>query len=122
MEQFKNKALIDSDKSEICSPTQFSGVERVDTFAPEILTADDPVKIFELDEKKDIAKQRKQVLILLLSLYTAGVVATFAIIFFQGFKFAGFTLNDTFMSWLGAAVIGELAGLLGIALSFIFKK
>lgn len=113
---------MDRISGENCIPEQFSEVEKVDFVTPVNLPVENLIKEFELVEKKDIAKQRRQAFGVLLILYTTGVITTFVIIFFQGFKVGGFLLDNTFMSWLGAAVIGELAGLLAIALSFLFKN
>jgi hypothetical protein len=39
------------------------------------------------------------------------LAATFGIIILQGFHLWGFTLSEPFLHWLGAATVGELAGL-----------
>jgi hypothetical protein len=41
---------------------------------------------------------------------------TFLIFFFQGFGLWGFHLSETFLPWLGAATVGQVAGLFAMVL------
>ena len=50
------------------------------------------------------------------------LISTLAIILLQGFNLGGFDLQMDFLSWLGAATIGEVAGLLLIVYGALFKK
>jgi hypothetical protein len=44
------------------------------------------------------------------------ILMTFAIILCQGFHVVGFHLSETFLHWLGAATVGEVAGLFAMVL------
>jgi len=47
---------------------------------------------------------------------------TMAIFFLQGFDFCRFQLPESLLKWLGAATLGEIAGLLIIIIKAIFQK
>jgi hypothetical protein len=54
-----------------------------------------------------------------LGIYMYAVITTFAIIFLWGL--GRLVIPDQFMRWLGIATIGEIAGLLGYGLQWVFK-
>jgi hypothetical protein len=54
-----------------------------------------------------------------LGIYMYTVITTFAIIFLWGL--GRLVIPDQFMRWLGVATIGEVAGLLGFGLQWVFK-
>jgi hypothetical protein len=58
----------------------------------------------------------------LLKAYGGLLAATMLIFFLQGFKVAGFTLDAALLKWLGGATIGEIAGLLTLTFSAVFKQ
>jgi hypothetical protein len=60
------------------------------------------------------------VTLLFMDIYIFAVVSTFAIIVLWGLN--RLDLPNKFMSWLGAATVGEIAGLLGYVIHIIFKK
>jgi hypothetical protein len=41
---------------------------------------------------------------------------SFTVIFLQGFSLWGFHLSETFLNWLGAATVGQVAGLFAMVL------
>jgi hypothetical protein len=47
--------------------------------------------------------------------YGCTLSVTLIIILLQGFKLGGFTLPDSFLHWLGAATVGQIAGLFTMA-------
>lgn len=80
---------------------------------------DDHIRKLEAESK---IKLRESALRYLLWLFGGCVLLTWTVIIFQGFNFKGFNLPETFTRWLGVAVIGELAGSLGLAFSFLFSR
>jgi hypothetical protein len=58
--------------------------------------------------------------LLFMDIYIFAVVSTFAIIVLWGLK--RLDLPNKFMSWLGAATVGEIAGLLTYVIHIILKK
>jgi hypothetical protein len=58
--------------------------------------------------------------LIFLGIYMFAVIATFAIIILWGL--GRLDLPNKFMGWLGAATIGEIAGLLGYVVHQIFKS
>ena len=58
--------------------------------------------------------------IVFLGLFVFAVIATFSIIVLWGL--GRLALPDKFMSWLGAATIGEIAGLLAFVIHHLFGK
>lgn len=74
-------------------------------------------------EKEWVVKvtQQNKMINFLLVAYAFLLVATMAIILLQGFHAWGFALEAPFLKWLGAATIGEVAGLLVITYKSVFK-
>ena len=54
--------------------------------------------------------------------YGGLLLCTMTVIFFQGFKVYGFALEQQFLNWLGAATIGEVAGLAYLVYGALFRK
>ena len=54
--------------------------------------------------------------------YAGLLASTVLIIFLQGFQLWGFQLDAGFLNWLGAATIGEVAGLAALVYGALFKK
>lgn len=65
--------------------------------------------------------QREKIIQFLLWSYGGSLLATMSIFYLQGFKVWGFNLDATLLKWLGGATIGELAGLLTLAVGAVFK-
>jgi len=65
--------------------------------------------------------QREKIIHFLLWSYGASLSAIVLIFYLQGFKTWGFNLDGTLLRWLGGATIGELAGLLTLAVGAVFK-
>ena len=72
---------------------------------------DDVVKEAEIPLREHLAKW-------ILRLFFGTVVATYVIIFFLGFGLMH--LPSAFIHWLGAATVGEVAGLLGYIIKRVF--
>lgn len=62
---------------------------------------------------------REKVSKFLLYAYGFSLIATFCLIFLQGFEMVSLSAN--LMHWLGGAVIGELAGLFALVIKSVFK-
>ena len=58
----------------------------------------------------------------LLRIYVGAISASFTLVFLQGFKLGGFELPADFLKWLGGITIGELAGLLSLAIGAAFRS
>ena len=54
--------------------------------------------------------------------YGGLLIVTVLIIFLQGFKLWGFSLDATYLKWLGAATIGEIGGLLMLTFKAVFGR
>lgn len=65
--------------------------------------------------------QREKIIHFLLWSYGASLSAIVLIFCLQGFKTWGFNLDGALLKWLGGATIGELAGLLTLAVGAVFK-
>ena len=65
---------------------------------------------------------RSRLVTFLLSAYGGLLVGTMALFFLQGFRTAGFHLEEATMHWLGAATIGEIGGLLTMTFGYFFKR
>lgn len=66
-------------------------------------------------------KHRDRVISFLLRAYGGLLTCTMLIFFLQGFKLWGFSLDYSLMRWLGGATIGEIAGLLTLAIGSVFS-
>jgi len=58
--------------------------------------------------------------IIMLGLFIFAVISTFAIIVLWGL--GRLSLTDKFMTWLGGATVGEIAGLVAFIIHFLFSK
>jgi len=65
---------------------------------------------------------RERLVKFLIPAYSTAIGATLCIIFFQGFNLWGFKLAPNFIKWIGAATVGEVAGLLAIVVVSVFPK
>jgi len=65
---------------------------------------------------------REKALTFLIYAYGFLLVSTMIIIFFQGFKLFGFNLDLDFLKWLGAATVGEVAGMIIMVVGALFGK
>jgi hypothetical protein len=65
---------------------------------------------------------REKMIAFLFWMYGFLLVSTVVIIFLQGFKVKGFSLNLGFLHWLGGATIGEIGILAGITYRALFKR
>jgi hypothetical protein len=68
----------------------------------------------DLIESKASVRIRSQASRFLIKAFAGTLVATFTLIFLQGFHLWGFTLPEAFLHWIGVATIGELGGLLAM--------
>jgi hypothetical protein len=75
-----------------------------------------PVKEYISD-----AQFRRQIVVYLLAVYSFLLLATVAIILFQGFHFGGFSLDNELLKWLGCATIGEIGGFVTLTIRASFK-
>jgi hypothetical protein len=66
-------------------------------------------------------RQRERIVTFFLWLYVGLSTATIIIILLQGFKFCHFSLEPSFMNWLGAATVGEVGGLLAMIIGYFFR-
>jgi hypothetical protein len=66
------------------------------------------------------ARLRENVTNWLLTLFCASTIATYVLIYFWGFRII--SLPPGFVHWLGAATIGQTAGLLLIVVRSLFPK
>ena len=67
-----------------------------------------------------MALQRLSVKFLFVA-YGGLLASTMVVIFLQGFRFWGFSLDQKFLNWLGGAAIGEIAGLAALVYGALFK-
>ena len=65
---------------------------------------------------------REKALMFLIYAYSFLLVSTIIIIFCQGFKLFGFSLDLDFLKWLGAATVGEVAGMILMIFGALFGK
>jgi len=62
---------------------------------------------------------RERVVRFLLYAYGFSLIATFCLLYLQGFGVVSLSAN--LMHWLGGAIIGELAGLFALVIKSVFK-
>lgn len=67
-------------------------------------------------------KLRARVCRFLFKAFSGSLAATFGIILLQGFGLWGFHLEAGFLNWLGAATVGEMAGLFAIVVKSTFPS
>jgi len=79
-------------------------------------------EVIRFEESQSGIAHRGSAMRFLFWIYGPAVIATFTIIFLQGFKTWGFRLDDHFLGWLGAAIIGELGIIAGVVFGALFKK
>jgi hypothetical protein len=78
--------------------------------------------------KADIARltsdlaSRRTIVLFLLWAYGLLVASTLLIFFLQGFGLWRFKLDGSTLNWLGAATIGEIAGLLTVTIKSLFPS
>jgi len=65
---------------------------------------------------------RRTMISFLLWAYGGLLACSMVIFFLQGFHLWGFALEISTLNWLGAATVGEIAGLLTIAMRFLFES
>ena len=58
----------------------------------------------------------------LVAYYGACLGFTFVVTLLQGFQLKGFNLDPAYLKWLGAATVGEIAGLLTITLTGLRRR
>ena len=85
----------------------------------EILTTEKFIK--REQALSDITLREKAVKFLFIT-FGSVLICTVTVIILQGFHLGGFNLELEFLRWLGVATVGEIATLLTIALSSLFKK
>jgi hypothetical protein len=81
-----------------------------------------PKEYIEHEEAMSNIALRERAASFLFKAYTGLLTATILIIFLQGFQLWGFKLDVGFLNWLGAATIGEIAGLAALVYGSLFKK
>ncbi|MFZ5453218.1 MAG: hypothetical protein ACOZF2_15270 [Thermodesulfobacteriota bacterium] len=79
-------------------------------------------EFMEREDAIHMRAMRERTTIFTLRIYGFLVFSTVIIILLQGFKFGGFSLESSFLHWLGGAIIGEIGILAGLVYSFFFKK
>ncbi len=65
---------------------------------------------------------QKQIVRFLLTAFGGLLAASVVIFFLQGFGMWGFRLSETVLKFIGAGSIGEIGGLLALALRAVFVK
>jgi hypothetical protein len=66
-------------------------------------------------------KMREVLLKSLLSMYAFLIVCTMVIFFLQGFHIGNFDLEISLLQWLGGATVGEIAGLIGLTITYYLR-
>ena len=99
------------------SPNELSGTQKKRT---------KPSKLTETLEVKHwvtrvTTEQQVKLINFLLWAYGGLLTATMLIFFLQGFRLWGFSLYVVLLRWLGAATVGEIAGLLTLTFRAIFR-
>jgi hypothetical protein len=89
-------------------------LRREGTDAPPLLD------IVKAEKELSDTKLRENVTNWLLTLFCASTIATYVLIYFWGFRII--SLPPGFVHWLGAATIGQTAGLLLIVVRSLFPK
>lgn len=69
-------------------------------------------EFIETETTLSTLRMRERLLTVLLICFTFVIVSTITIFFLQGFEVYGFNLDRAILQWLGAATIGEVAGLI----------
>jgi len=64
---------------------------------------------------------RSRMIIFLICADSFVLVTTALIFLLQGFHYKGFNLDASLLQWLGAAGLGEVAGLVALAIKLLFK-
>ena len=82
----------------------------------------DPREAIFIRSQEDWLAFRRRAVIFLFFCYGLILSASFAIFFFDGFKFHGFSIPESILDRLAIATIGEVAGLGGIVYGALFKK
>jgi uncharacterized membrane protein len=83
------------------------------------LSIEEYTKKAEIDHKIEVQGMMAKWLVRTFVIVT---FLTMAIFFLQGFDFCRFQLPESLLKWLGAATLGEIAGLLIIIIKAIFQK
>ncbi|ETX08554.1 MAG: hypothetical protein ETSY2_04710 [Candidatus Entotheonella gemina] len=81
-----------------------------------------PKEYIEHEEAMSNIALRERAASFLSKAYAGLLASTVLIIFRQGFHLWGFQLDAKFLNWLGAATIGEVAGLAALVYGALFKK
>ena len=81
-----------------------------------------PKEYIEHEEAMSNTALRERAAAFLFKAYAGLLTATVLIIFLQGFQLWGFKLEAGFLHWLGAATIGEVAGLAALVYGALFRK
>lgn len=84
----------------------------------DVLT-DGKFSFIEEGERQKLA-HRDRAFWFILWVYAGVLVATFGIIFLQGFSVGGFKLDQAFLNWLGGATITEVAAIAALVFRAIF--
>jgi len=100
------------------SPNELSGTQKKRT---------KPLRITETLAVKNwvtrvTTEQQVKLINFLLWAYGGLLTATMLIFFLQGFRVWGFSLDGVLLRWLGAATVGEIAGLLTLTFRAIFRS
>lgn len=127
-----------SKKIEQTAPTNPKGDSPPATAQPKgdvtHIKQDDPIEYFDEEPTESIKAQiyfEREIQLINLRERAANFVffafggllfCTITLIFLQGFKFRGFNLEVEFLSWLGAATVGEVGTILAMVFGFLFKK
>ncbi len=76
-------------------------------------------KRLEYEMKRRRFESQERILNNLTWAFVGSMILTFMIFLFQGFHVEGFNLDTTVLVFLGGATIGEIAGLLTIAINTV---
>lgn len=67
-------------------------------------------------EARSNIKIRAQAAVFLRNAFAFSLLMTFGVIFLEGFGLWGFHLSESFLNWLGAATVGQVAGLFAMVI------
>ena len=73
-------------------------------------------------ENERLIRMRGVAFLYILLIYGLLIVATITAIFFQGFNWFGFKLDTALLKWLGAAILGEVAGIAVTVYGALFRN
>jgi len=97
-------------------------VEVVEHLTERKLEAHEPERSAARDFFVDATtKMRERSMVYFFVVFSVLTAFTITVVFLQGFRVGGFSLEPAFLHWLGAATVGEVASLGTIIYKSLFK-